>query len=1241
MYLKELTINGFKSFADATSLKLSRGITSIVGPNGCGKSNIADAIRWVLGEQSAKSLRAGNMPDVIFQGTQTRKSVNLCQVSLLFSDCEAALGTSFNEVEIIRKVLQDGSSNYSINGKNCRLKDIQNLFMDTGVGRVSYSFMVQGQIDQILSSNPFERRALFEEAAGITRYKNQRREALNKLTLVDTNLNRINDVIEEVSRQTSSLKRQASKAIRYKAFTKRLHHLDLALNAYRYSKISANLENLKAETQQLEKNVLESETEIQEKEKKIAQQRQNHHQLHQEQQEVQKSVYDLRSKKEQAQSQSEILSNRIKDNDQRLKNIDSELFELNQKKENLGQQSLGDTQNRHQQVELVNRSEALFDQKNKELISAREKFIHAEAKQKEYRQAITHFEEKLKKLNAQSNHCAIELKSSQVKQEHQNSEILHLEKEISRQQKEWEHIEKTLQEKNAQTTQAKNAFEACEKTVKQQNEAHRDLQRSIQECDRTLAQQTAQILLLKELQEKLEGFNEGAKALLGHSFDDILSNQSCRLLINEMQVNPSYTLALETLLGQARDAIILDDKDKIPSIIDRLDEKKWGRVCIQTAISSGPSNQKKLSPSTLPQWLKPVAECISLENNSNRDSLHILFASCYFCESFKDFIDYWETHPDFDFLFVATQKGELIDRRGFIYGGHSKKGNDSYLQRKQNIKQQQGIQAETKQKLKVLQEQASQLQQKLAASEQELETQRQRINALTQEASILRSQKKSLDEQISKNQEWLLRAQKVLEKLVKDHSSIQEELDQSQKQLTQSETELTQQRNSLAQSEKEVEQLGKDHESKKELLLEVRLEHNEIKQKLEFIDRELQATERKAQDIEQTRLKYTKEAEKSIAQKKQLEEEITQLKNREQDIHQQFESAKTILLEKSQSLSELQTTITQMEEAFAQQRASLAELQKKRHKSEIHLAKEQSQTDFIIQKVDREYHQDLTTIIWQKEFIQAGNPFPDTIKVDLDEKDKLEDFFIESPVPNEETYKNIEEPDWNAIDEEVKSLHTRINSIGPVNLGAIEEYTTLKERHEFLKTQSDDLWQSKEKLLKVIDTINETSAEKFKENFEQVRKNFSYTFASLFGGGESDLILADAENILESGIDIIARPPGTKLRSLVLLSGGQKTMTALALLFAIYMVKPSPFCVLDELDAPLDDANVGRFTKIVQQFTKHSQFIVITHNKRTIAAADAIYGVTMEEKGVSKVISAHFNKDSKEPTKTLSNSSVQ
>lgn len=1230
MYLKELSINGFKSFADATTLKLSLGITTIVGPNGCGKSNIADAIRWVLGEQSAKSLRAGNMPDVIFQGTLTRKPVNLCQVSLVFSDCEAALATTFNEVEITRRVLRDGSSNYSINGKNCRLKDIQNLFMDTGVGRVSYSFMVQGQIDQILSSNPLERRALFEEAAGITRYKTQRREALNKLTLVDANLDRINDVIEEVSRQTNSLKRQTSKAIRYKALSKRLQHLDLALNAYRYAQTSADLSALKAEVEQLKNNVAETEAQIQEYEKQISEQRQKRQLLHQEQQEAQKAVYDLRSQKEQIHSQSEITLNRINDCEQRLKRVDSDLLELNQKKERLGKQTFGDTQTRHQHIELVNRSEALFQQKNQELIAAREKFVRSEAKQKDYRQAITYLEEKLKKLNAQSNDWAIELKSCQVKQEHQNNEITHLREEIARQQKEHQNIEVTLQSKHTQIAQAKEAFLITEKEVQQENETHRSLQLSIQQCDRTLAQQIAQTHLLEQLQEKLEGFSEGAKALLGPSFNDILSAHSRRLFISEMQVDPAYTAAFEALLGQARDAVIVDEGDKIFSIINRLNEKKSGRACIQIPFASQPNNQKERSDSILPGWLKPAIECVSLENNSGSVSLNGLLESCYFCESFEVFIDYWESHPTFDFLLVATQRGELIDKRGFIYGGHNKTGNDSYLQRKQNIKQQKKNQAETQKKLKDFQEQALQLQKKLAISEEALDTQKQRITTLTQETSILESQKKSILEQIGKTEQWLSRADNLLERLANDRDRLQKELAKSQKELTESEEALSQQRNHLAQSEEQVKSLRQDHESKKEDLLEARLEHNERKQKLELIDRELQEIQRKVQDIEQMRLKSIKEAETLIHQKKQLQEAISQFENKAQVIDARLQSAKAILLEKNQSLNQIEVAVTEFEQTIAQQRTKLATLQTEHSQSAIRLAKQQSQADLIIQEVGREYNQDLKIIQWQKEMAQAGKPLPERINVDLDEEDKLDAFLAEPLTPSEETYENIEEPDWNAIDQEVHSLRSRIHTIGPVNLNAIEEYTELKERHQFLKTQSDDLWQSKEQLLKAIDTINQTSTERFKENFEKVRENFSHTFSTLFGGGESDLCLADSDNVLESGIDIIARPPGTKLRSLALLSGGQKTMTALALLFAIYKVKPSPFCVLDELDAPLDDANVGRFTQIVQQFTEYSQFIVITHNKRTIAVADAIYGVTMQEKGVSRILSVRFNKEQKQ-----------
>ncbi len=1229
MYLRDIRLNGFKSFAETTSITLDEGVTAIVGPNGCGKSNIAEAIRWVLGEQRAKSLRAGSMQDVIFQGTDARKPVSLSEVSLVFSNCEAELGTAFNEVEIKRRVTREGGSDYYLNGKNCRLKDIQRLFLDTGIGQVSYSFMLQGQIDQILSTNPAERRTIFEEAAGISKYKAQRREALNKLALVDTNLARVTDVMEEISRQIGSLKRQASKALRYQRFKRRLTHLDLASGARKYSGLNESITGLETEAAGLRKKAQTLGAKMESKERQLTEKKDRRSALYDDLQETQQTVFNLSSEREQAQNQSEFALVRAKDLRDRIVELEKELANIGERKSNLAQRAAGDTRQREDQANELGGSDDVFKERNDELMQSQERLSLSEAGLQQSKQDLLMAESSLTRLRSNCTTLEVDLKTYQVRHANLSEEVYRLKEESLLLEKDSKEIQAALKKRNKDKDKENGQLEKLRENAVATQDKFRDLQGEIQETDRGLAGISARIGILNGLQEKLEGFSEGAKAILQGKLDGLLPGDAFQLLSKNLNVESDYTEALVALLGPAVDTIVISDSGKVVPVTEELESRKLGRACLQIAAQSTPASRKGKGKVKLPSWLVPAGAVVKPKNNSAGPLTESLFADCYFCDSLGDFLDFWKENPNFSFLLTATKGGELVDRRGLVYGGHKRGESATYLQRKAELAKLKKAEGKEEKKLEGLRLKSAKALEKLEKDEQAVETQRSRLMETIQEISAAQAQEQNTLQNIEENKRKSQFSEKELVALEHHRDDSQSRLEKAQKELAAGESQIDGLREKIITLEGDVEQFREKRDQKRERLAEARLEVAELRQRLALIDRGLGEIDSQTAELSQLKISREQEIDTLGEQIAALEKTASDEAAKVSEIEKTLAAAKESLEKNRLTYFAAENEIKSEEETLSLQREEHRAAEGALNRHEVRLARENSEISFLLEEARREYQIELPNVDWKNELWQAGELARQRVRLDLDDADAVEKVEKEKELgePTEEDLQALQETDWNEIAEEVESLRGRLASMGPVNLIAIEEYRELKERHEFLKEQSDDLWKSKEQLLEAIDNINQTSQGLFEETFTQVRKNFSYTFDALFGGGYADLQLIDKEDVLESGIDITARPPGTRLKTLALLSGGQKTMTAVALLFAIYMVKPSPFCMLDELDAPLDDANIGRFVAMLQNFTKYSQFIIITHNKRTIAAADSIYGVTMQEKGISKLISMRFNKE--------------
>ena len=1226
MYLKQVTINGFKSFADKTELPLTPGITCIVGPNGCGKSNIVDAIRWVLGEQSAKALRGGKMQDVIFQGTETRKPLQFCDVSLLFTDCEKQL--KFNEVEITRKVYRDGGSDYFINGKSARLKDIQNLFMDTGVGRVSYSFMVQGQIDQILSSNPGERRTIFEEAAGITKYKTQRREALNKLALVEQNLARATDRIEEISRQIGTLKRQASKALRYKRLSYRLRHLDLALNSHNYAKQNALLKEDETVQKRLSSEILELSEKLAACEEDLSRMRASRAELSAQLESLRQNASEVRSAKEQAERNSEFAEVRKRDLGERLEQISKELESLKEQLSALEGKAQGDIEVKQMQLNLVSADDEVFRQQSAELAEVEESLRDAENRLSRAKQDSLMNESAVTRLRSNCTTLEVDLKSYQVRHAALSDQIFQLKEENSSLERRCEELSAAMENANERLGNAEADITEAVAKADELRAQYRNQQAEIQQMDRQLASKSAKLSLLNDLQSRMEGFSEGVKAIMKGRLGECLDPLNLKIVSQNVEVADGWTSAFETMLGSAVDAVAIEDSSKLPQALALLRERNLGNACFQIKDA----NLNAISDAdALPQGIWRGCDIVKPQDPDLSEYVRNMVAGCYFCEDIMQFANFALNNKNFKFMAAVAKDGSMLDARGIIYAssGEKRDTQSSFILRNSEIKRiKEEIEVDND-ALTTLNERAMQIQSQLESAEAEIENRKNLSSEIKREIASINAQSSSAKAAFSEKNSEIEKKTAAMAEMENSRFEAQDRLNSAMKALEDAEKSISESRNLISETEAQIAELRETKDQKYAVLSETRLELAAKKSRLESLERGLGAIREQQAETRALIERRTIESQSIARQIENFDAETLSERERAKNLAENLEAALGEIEAQRVKVAESETSIAEYENSLSAEREAHMRKTSEKNECQIRIAKIRSKLDFISERILSEYDVEIANVDWKSELWKSDEEFE--IKVKLDE---LEDGEInakpkrERGDPTQDDLDAMESTDFSPIEDEVRELRERINAMGAVNLVAIEEYAELKERYDFLKTQTDDLWASKNALVADIDEINATSQKLFSETFEQIRKNFAFTFQKIFGGGTADLRLVESEDVLDSGIEIVARPAGTVLKSLSLLSGGQRTMTAVSLLFAIYMVKPSPFCVLDELDAPLDDANIGRYTDMLKEFTRYSQFLVISHNKRTMSAAQTLYGVTMQERGVTRLISMRFNGES-------------
>jgi chromosome segregation protein len=1224
MYLKNLTVFGFKSFADKTALNFQPGVTAIVGPNGCGKSNVSDALRWVLGEQSAKALRGGEMADVIFNGTDGRKPMGMGEVSLTLGGVgeeslhAAGVEVAYDEVTLTRRIFRDGGSEYFLNRTPCRLKDIQHLFMGTGIGRTSYSILAQGHITQILSSKPEDRRMIFEEAAGITKFKSQKKESLRKLEYTEQNLLRIADTIKEVKRQIGSLQRQAGKARRYKQIQQELQHLETQLVRHQFDVLTGEITERQAAAENLRQQIEQGSNDILRFESEITKLRERLSELEHEAAAQQQRGLELKSEVDRHDS-------RIQFNQERIHEIES------QNAKALADIAQAEERHRAAQEELTVVTEKLAAAEgalaqHRETLTVRQNALREveeglRQRQEELRQAQSAAFNAAQDLSRVRNELtALDLakQGNMIRLEKLSAEKVQLEEERVR-------LEARLQEFTASVEAEKLNVATTRGSVEQRQNRLRELlgelQESSKEQDGYLHQQSekcSRLNVLEQLEGSHEGFDAGAVAALRQSRSVIGS------LADRIRVPDRFVTAVENALGHNLQLVLTEQPSSAQEILADLTASKAGRASVAALAIQQYKDEKQLgfegdmAPASGPvSELQPgqmvhAMSVIQAEPTVEPLLKSLLGRTFIACDLGTATAQIQNGHAGCDFV---TLGGDLLNRHGIYTGGYlngqgNGKAPSSILGRKNQITE---LQAELA-KLQQLVEEASRKRGALLSEQTELQA------SLQQAQTELRQQEVAIatregEFKALQNSSRLL-GQKIETVVFEVDSLAAQEQEGMQKRealaarLNEWETREHAAQDQVTTLTAELESLRQQRDAANAALTESKVALASEEQLASSFRQQRGALEQRIHELAQLVEARRNECGSFVSRQQQAQSEIQEsqaaverLQHEREQVNAQ--TAETIGLKNSQ-----ETEIAGRDEALRAQRSRLMELQSQRGTLDVELAQKNMSVQNLREKVQQKYHVNLEDI--RSECITITHADEGQPKVET--------------LTPEEMAASGAGTDWPAIGQQVETLQTKLDEMGPVNLVAIEEYEETEQRHQFLSQQYEDLVNAKTELLEIINRINVQTRQMFKETFEKIRDNFRLMFTEVFGGGKADLVLTDENDVLESGIEIVARPPGKQLQSISLLSGGEQTMTAVSLLFSIYQVKPSPFCVLDELDAPLDESNVVRFVKILQRFLAHSQFIIITHNKRTIAMADVLYGVTMQEHGVSKIVSVKFHK---------------
>lgn len=1180
MYFKSLELIGFKSFAEKTKLNFEPGVTAVVGPNGCGKSNVADAIRWVLGEQSAKSLRASNMQDVIFNGTDNKDPISYAEVSLTFDNQKRSLPIDYDEVIITRRIFRSGDTEYLLNKTPVRLKDISELLMGTGIGTESYSIIEQGKMDMILSSRPEDRRYVFEEASGITKYKAKKKEALRKLEQTEQNLLRINDIIQEVKRQIGSIERQARKAEKYKVDFDKMKELEIKLSSAEYKNLKMQEATYGFESGDAKARERDLDVEVKAMAAKIA----NYRQLLDD---VNRNILEIRNKVAETSGALDMNNQKIGTNKERIEEagtfragLEKEIISLSDKikvvREQVDKLRIefeGASSRRAEKEKLLQEKEYTANSVLKDIEEIENDVKISKVKMVDNLARETRIKNELIKLGADVQNRRARQRRLSLEKDRVSQELVSIEEKlksaIDEYQATWSRGENIRSELGAKRKileeSASRAKDTSDRIIKDQTRA---------------AALRSKIEVLSDIVKRHEGFTRAVQAILlkkngpGGELRGIAG-----VLADIIEVESGYEEAVSVFLGPDAQIIIAEKDSDVTDAIKFLKVNRLGKATFVSLETLERIKTIQGNVSGTGKDLKPLVGFVRIEKRYAAVLEH-LFAGAYLLD--RD--DELEGRRGSGSEILITKSGLIYDN-GRISGGSESDADGSLL-----VGREERLRALEKE-LAAIEGEVISFKAESAKMENDNSALQSEISALEASAHIEEMALSNAGMKKASEESSVIKVKEEFELLISELA----EADESILDLTKSGEFLNIELNKIeaekASAETFVEKslglvVARKTEREKALIetatLKAQLQSHGKEE--ESVRNNLNIQEAMSFEFEETL--YSKESaiKDSIEKSGMLEDEIIKLSARNDEL-------KSALGKLNIEAAGLETQKSDMNDKFSIEELQLSELDKA-----LECLKNQA----------RDLDVKLTELSYKKNNLKER--IAQAYKIDL-----------------EATHIDVEEnADWEACVNQVAELKERLDKMGPVNLVAIEEHKELEERYSFLVHQQEDLVNAKDSLHKAIQKINKTTKDLFLDAFGKIQVEFKSFFRMLFGGGQAELVLIDEQDILESGIEIVVRPPGKKLQNLMLLSGGEKALTAISLLFAIFKVKPSPFCVLDEIDAPLDESNVLRFSNVLKDFLKISQFIIITHNKRTIELADVMYGITMQERGVSKIVSVKF-----------------
>ena len=1183
MHLKRLEIQGFKSFADRTILEFMPGITSVIGPNGSGKSNISDAIRWVLGEQSIKSLRGDKSYDIIFAGTQNRKSLGFAEASIVFDNTDGKLPIEYQEVTVTRKIYRTGETGYYINKTPCRLKDVLELFMDTGIGKDGYSIIGQGKIDEILSNKSEDRRHIFEEAAGIVKYRVRKLESEKKLENTKLNLLRINDILSEIEGTLDPLKVQSEKARKFLDLREELKEIEIGLFLFNIDTYKEKLEQIKVDEDILVDNNKQAEEKMEQINKLKEKLKQEINDITDQIESMQNLGFESSKQIEKINSDINVSKERIANNKENYTRLEKEITENEQRKKELEEEKVQKLEKKTNLFSNKEKFQKELEEKEKELNKLTKKLskeeLEIETKKKTQEEKIDTRYEKTADISL----VDANLENSKKREQSLKNEISGTISELDSTRITKEEIAKTFHDIESQRNNITKSLSEINEKRQEANEKIKQYDTTLKNLEQEERMKTSRLKFLIETEKEKEGYTRSVKALLlDCDKDEKLKKGMHGALSSLIKTPKEYETAIEMALGASLQNIVTENEEDAKKLVEHLRKNNLGRATFLPIASISGKKLDKINEKGIDGVIGIASDLIEIDKKYENIILSLL-GRTVIVDDMENAIKLAKQNK-YTFK-IVTLKGDIINPSGGITGGSVQAKTVNILGRAREIEE---LEIELKQIKKKLQEEQKKKDEYENSIEQVLE-----------EVESLENKLKDIDIVYATDKQKLVAVEENIEKLelrLEKLKKEQEEIKTQQKQM------IAQKEETLSEIEtlnKEIESLSSEidkytalNKDNQKYIDDLNFDITNLKISVSSFD-ESEASideivERINIDIENcnTSINNKKAQMETIsADNTTLENQIVEYNNKIEEIKKQvgnssnkIEDLKNERIEKNEKLSKTEEEIARQFNIIEDLKAGLVKIDVKKTKLEQDI-------EAIINKMWEEYE----------------------ITPNMVEK-------YEKPTNIAETTKRV------------NSLRNSIKELGSINIDSIEEYKQTKSRYDFMCEQRLDLENSINKLRKVISDMTAIMKEQFEKQFKAINKNFGEVFSELFGGGKAELTLVDPENILECGIEIQAQPPGKKLQNMTLLSGGEKAFTAIALLFAILKINPAPFCVLDEIEAALDDVNVYRFADYLKKFTKTTQFLVITHRKGTMEVADTIYGITMEENGISKLLSMKLGK---------------